>query len=78
MNISLKIPLLFCLCLGAGLWNTRGYAQIPPSQFIVKTWVKKHSDTKAVKIKTLITAMEDGKPGVRSEETLFSTLTLNP
>lgn len=55
----------FCLIsLGVtGFHSSKAYAYIPPSQFIVKTWVKKHSDSKALKIRSTITALEDGKPG---------------
>ncbi len=46
--------LLFVLQATA-LFGTLGHAYIPPSAFIVKTWVGKHAHHKKLKLKTLVT-----------------------
>ncbi len=61
MTILLRI--LVGLCLTA-------YAYIPPSSFIFKTWVLKHRGVRTLRVKSLITALNDGKPtDVHFEET---------
>lgn len=38
------------------------HASVPPSQFIIKSVVAKHSGVKGVRIRSTVTAVEDGKP----------------
>ncbi len=55
-------------CIGIGLvWmialgSSSAFAYIPPSSFLVKSWVKKHAPIKTLKVRTLVTAYENNKP----------------
>jgi hypothetical protein len=44
------------------LLGFQAFAYIPPSQFIVKSWVNKHSGMKALKLRSRVTAFESEKP----------------
>jgi hypothetical protein len=37
------------------------YAYVPPSQFLIKTLAAKHAGIKSVRVKSVVTAFEDGK-----------------
>jgi hypothetical protein len=53
-------------------WCSTSLAYIPPSQFVIKTWVHKHQGSKNLRLKTLVTAIENDKPtGVGFRETLW-------
>src|SRR5690242_997692 len=66
------------LFLGNVSGNSVAYAYIPPSQFIVKSWVNKHAGIKTVKIRNIVTAFSGDKPtDVHFKETtLFNAETL--
>ncbi len=59
MKNSLIRLILTVLILLSG---SQGYAYIPPSQFIVKGWVSKHSGMKLLKLRSNVTAFESDKP----------------
>jgi hypothetical protein len=44
------------------LRGTQAWAYIPPSQYIVKSWVNKHSGLKALKLRSTVTALILEKP----------------
>lgn len=46
----------------AGAFPKNGWAAIPPSEFILKTWVAKHKGVKHFRIKSTVIAYEQGKP----------------
>ena len=51
------------------------WAYIPPSQFIIKTWVNKHSGAKTIRIKNTVTGYESGKPSeIHFKETTLINL----
>ncbi|MFZ9594469.1 MAG: hypothetical protein ACO3A2_00120 [Bdellovibrionia bacterium] len=70
-------------CLGIGLsfflWaglSSSAWAYLPPSQYLVKNWVKQHAGAKTIRLKTKITGLrEDGSPSAVhfSAWTLYST-----
>ena len=46
-----------CLWMtGTLIWSSAAQAYVPPSAFLVKTWVTKHSGFKGARIKSLVTA----------------------
>lgn len=49
---------VFC---GAGA--RRALAYIPPSDFIIRTWVKKHKGFHRISVVSTVTGMENGQPG---------------
>jgi hypothetical protein len=54
------------------LFTPNAFAYIPPSQYILKTWLGKHSGVKSVRIKTVVTALEKDKPtDVHFRETTY-------
>ncbi|MEO5968878.1 MAG: hypothetical protein ABIQ95_03040 [Bdellovibrionia bacterium] len=44
------------------LFGLQAFAYIPPSQFIVKSWVNKHSGMKALKLRSMVTEYTSDKP----------------
>lgn len=53
---------VFGLSITLLAWSSPVFAYIPPSEYILKTWVKKHSGPKSIRIKSQVTAYQDGKP----------------
>lgn len=48
------------------------HAYIPPSAYLLKTWVNRHSSIKLVRVRATITAFKEGKPtDVHFKETAF-------
>jgi hypothetical protein len=62
---------VFCLTILL-LSVQSAWAYIPPSGFILKTWVNRHSSVKLVRVRNTVTAFKDGKPtDVHFKETSF-------
>ena len=56
---------LFCFAGAMALFLMSGslsFAYIPPSQFILKTWVNRHVGPKAMRLKLTVTGYKDKKP----------------
>jgi hypothetical protein len=68
--MGLRVVLSLFLFL---LWSLEVFAYIPPSAYILKSWVTKHGGVKSIRIKTTVTAMENDKPtGIQfRENTLY-------
>ena len=61
---------LFVLALF--ITSVETFAYIPPSGFILKTWVGRHSAIKLVRVRQQVTPFKDGKPlDLHFKETLF-------
>jgi len=50
------------LFLSHVMGTSMAFAYIPPSQFIVRTWINKHGGVKNVKVRSNVTAFVDDKP----------------
>ena len=61
MDQCAKQVFIFFILWNLG-WVDGSFAYIPPSQFITKTWVKKHSAIKGLKFKSVVTGYHRNKP----------------
>jgi hypothetical protein len=57
-NRAVQLTCLLAILLGA----SQAQAYVPPSEYIVKNWVKKHSGAKQLKVLSTITAYSSDKP----------------
>src|SRR5689334_13771446 len=72
-NFRARFKCLGFCCGIVLLWSSSVFAYIPPSQYILRTWLNKHNGIRSIKVKTTVTAPENDKPtGVHfKENTLY-------
>jgi hypothetical protein len=63
------------LILVAMVWSKTSSAYIPPSLFILKTWVKTHAEVKQIKVKSLVSLVssDDSTPVHFKETSVFDS-----
>ena len=60
------------LIFGLLIWEGVVFASIPPSEFILKSWLKKHIGNRALRIRAQVTAVQNnGNPEVSFKETFY-------
>ncbi len=61
-------------------WSSAAFGYVPPSQFILKKWLEKHAGVQGVKVRSVVTSIENNQPnGVHFKDTTWfdpSTMTL--